>query len=112
MTISPWDAFIRGYADAHTVETWHGKGRVVYKKPRARTFCLGCMNSAINMDGEWKFKSECVYCSPTGFSRHVACPMFLRSPSPDYVDNPYYMYGYIRGVAAQSFTYLEVGGKI
>ena len=112
MTTKPWDMLALGYADAHTNVERLKPARVHYDSPRASVVCVGCLHSAISMDGLWYFKEMCIYCRPRdGHTRHVACPLFLKPPDPRYVTNSYYMYGYLRGVAAQSFMPLEFGGR-
>lgn len=109
---TPFDLFLLGYMDAHINCEVIGKLRAKYKTPQARTYCVGCMNSSISMDGLWYFRSCCVYCSTDGISRHVPCPLFLKPPSPMHVENPFYMYGYIKGVVVQSTVKLVLGGKL
>lgn len=112
METKPWDAFLLGYADAHTnTESQVPYVKVKYKTPKACEVCVGCLRAAINLDGMWKFYEVCVYCSGTGFARRLSCPLFLKHPPDAWVDNPYYVYGYLRGVAAQAFLPINFGGR-
>lgn len=96
--MTPADFFKEGVLDASA----YGYGKFSTISPRiAKVVCLSCLSGHFSLDGVWGFKTCCVFCRDQLSKHPPSVPIVGTHPNPDLASNPYYMYGFLAGMATR-----------